>query len=121
MRKRVAFVPLVIFLLVAGFAAGHFTGTVLSRYRYEIVKREEFETDVGPLLWTSSFESFGLEMINTETTTLEFDGRLLYKAKRGFQSNAPHARDISIEIDGFSWSDGDYQFRLQIKPLEKVD
>jgi hypothetical protein len=72
---------------------------------------------MGPVEWKYVTESAGLPFLDPGTTVIEFQGRTIYKARRGFQEDSPFAQNIQASNGCIEWDDGEFQFRLAIDEL----
>ena len=104
-------------LLAIGFACGRSFQDARSGYHYEILATKEFPSSFGPVRWIHAAESVGLKLFDPGTTSLEFEGRTIYKAKRYPQENAPVAKDVTIYPDRIVWNDGELNFDLKLSRM----
>lgn len=106
--------------LAIGFASGRFVQHGRSGYHYEVRDTKNYDSPMGPVRWSRVTESVGMPFLDTGTTILEFEGRTIYKARRGFQESTPYARNIHASQDRISWDDGDFHFDLNLRRM-KID
>ncbi len=103
--------------LLLGFFVGRFFQHQQTGYRFELIEETSHDFPLGELSSQHGFESIGLELINTNTTLIRFENRLLYKAKRGFQDGAPVVRNLQVRDQEVSWEDGDFRYELMISAM----
>lgn len=116
MKRKITLAIIGIALLTLGFVVGGFVLHCKSGYHYEVRDTRDYDSPVGPVRWSYVTESVGLPFLDSGTTILEVDGRLIYKAKRSFQESSPYARNIRGTPHGIAWDDGEFQYDLKIQP-----
>lgn len=84
-------------------------------WHYQIRDSKVIHTDLGPVQWSYVTESVGLPFMDTGTTVVEWNGRTLYKAKRGFQENYPFADNVRPSKNAIEWEDGKHSYHLTIE------
>ncbi len=102
-------------ILVAGFILGRWHGILTKGYVYRIRERQTHDSPSGSVEWRHVTKHVGWELMDTGTTELEYDGRLLYSATRDFQEDRPFASDIRFDGKRLEWDDGDYFYSLEIE------
>ena len=112
--KFVKLAVVCVFLLMS-FLAGRWVESLYSRYHFEIRGSREHPFALGPVKWSYVTETVGLPLLDPGTTMLEFQNRVLYKAKRGLQEGAPYARDLKTAGNQIDWRDGDYHYILKVE------
>jgi hypothetical protein len=117
MKKPVALTLVCVALVTTGFVAGRVFQHLRSGYHYEVRKENIYSWKTGEIRWRYVTESIGLPLLDPGTTILEFDGRTIYKAKRGFQESVPFADNVKTGDNVVEWDDGKYRFRLNVEPL----
>lgn len=78
-------------------------------------RQEDFDFGGDKLRRSVTTESIGVPFLQPETTTLQYRGRILYKAQRGFQESTPFTQDVRTDGDSVSWHDGELKFRLTVE------
>lgn len=121
MKRKSAYTLVGLALLSIGFASGRFVEQCHSGYHYDIRDTKDFDSPMGLVRWSYVTESIGTPFLDPGTTTLEIDGRTIYKAKRDFQESAPYAKNITTSKDRISWDDGDFHFDLTLQRLKAAD
>ena len=121
MKRKIIFFLLGLLLLVVGFIMGSFFQHLRSGYRYEVRDTKEYSFPVGPVRWSYIYESVGISVLDPGATILEFDGRVIYKAKRSFAESVPYAQNIVATPGGLAWDDGEFQFGLAIDQIDVLD
>lgn len=101
-------------LLLAAFVCGAFFQYARSGYRFRVLAEKEFSSGVGPVRWVAAMESVGMPFLETETTIIEVDGRVVCKAKRDFQEKGPYAEVVSVTNNVIVWKDGFSRFELRM-------
>lgn len=99
------------------FALGWVACSFKSGYRLNIEDTEEFVFSSGTFYRHQFRESAGIPIMHPGSSMIEFDGRLIYRADRGFQEPVPHVMNIKELENGIYWSDGEYNFDLIISPI----
>jgi hypothetical protein len=107
---------LVILFLV--FRAGVTFDKKVNGYRYEIRNEKEYASPMGVFKWLYVSESHGLSLIDPGTTIIEFAGRKIYSAQRGYPGSVPFAQAIRVDGSQIVWDDGEYLYHLSISPTE---
>jgi hypothetical protein len=101
-------------LLLAGFVSGAFFQHARSRYRFTVLAEKEYVSGVGKVRWVAARESVGMPFLETETTMIEADGHVVYKAKRDFQEKSPYAEVVSVTNNVIVWRDGISRYELRV-------
>ena len=117
MKKNLSCALIGLALLVIGFACGRSFQDAKSGYHYEVVATKDFPSSFGMVRWVHAAESVGLKLFDPGTTSLEFEGRTIYKAKRYPQENTPVAKDVTIYPDRIVWNDGELNFDLKLSRM----
>jgi hypothetical protein len=86
-----------------------------SGYNLKVLETQKFDSAYGPVTWTAVKETVGVSFLDTGKTKIEFDGREIYKAQRGFQESVPYARVLKVSGSSIEWTDGDYRYFLDIQ------
>ncbi len=118
MKRKIILAAIGIALLTLGFVSGRFVQHCKSGYHYEVRGTKDYDSPVGPIRWSCVTESVGMPFLDSGTTILELDGRIIYKAKRSFQESSPYARNIRSTQEGVAWDDGDFLFDLTIHKMK---
>lgn len=118
MKRKIILAVIGLALLAIGFAVGRFVQHNKSGYHYDVRDTKIYDSPVGPIRWSHVTESVGMPFLDTGTTILEVDGRMIYKAKRSFQESSPYARNIRATQEGVAWDDGDFQYDLKIQRMK---
>lgn len=100
MKRKIILAVIAIALLATGFGVGCYVQHSRSGYHYEVIENKNFDSPVGPIRWSYVTESVGMPFLDSGTTILEFDGKIIYKAKRSFQESSPYARNIKATPKG---------------------
>ncbi len=112
---------LMVIVSITIFAAGALCGGAYRCLTKEpwltVHRQEDFEFGGAKLRRSVTTESIGVPFLQPETTTLEYRGRIIYKAQRGFQEITPIAQDIHTDGDTISWHDGELKFRLTVEKI----
>lgn len=106
---------LIISMLVVGFILGRLHGILTRGYVYSIRDQKSYDSPSGSVQWRYVTKAAGFPFLDPGTTELEYDGRLLFSALRGFQEDSPFARDVQFDGKRLQWDDGDYAYSLEIK------
>jgi hypothetical protein len=105
--------------LFCGFFVGRFYQHSKSGYHYELVSESSHDFEFGTVNLQQVTESVGMPFLDTGTTKITFDNRVLYEAQRSFQEDAPVARNLQVRGSKITWEDGDYEYDLAItRPAE---
>lgn len=115
---KIALIILATFIVA--FLLGCFIQDLRSGYTLEILETKEYDITLGTVTWSKLHEYVGMPFLDTGKTMLEFEGRKIYRARRGFQESFPYAEVISTEENTIEWQDGEYHFRLEIQKQEAV-
>lgn len=118
MKRKFVYILVGLVLLAIGFASGCFIQQSRSGYHYDVRDTKDYDSPMGLVRWSYVTESIGTAFLDPGTTTLEIDGRTIYKAKRGFQESAPYARNITTSKDRIQWEDGDFRFDLTLQRMK---
>jgi hypothetical protein len=113
MKKWEKAVSLLAFLLM-GFFCGSFSQQARSGHRFRVLAEKEYSSAVGTVRWVAARESVGMPVLETETTMIEVDGRVVYKAKRDFQEKGPYAEVVSVTNNVIVWRDGISRYELRV-------
>lgn len=113
MKKWKKAVSSLAFLLM-GFFCGSFSQQARSGYRFRVQAEKEYPSAAGPVRWVAARESVGMPVLETETTIIEVDGRIVYKAKRDFQEKGPYAEVVSVTNNVIVWTDGISRYELKV-------
>jgi len=119
MKTALKQIILVILILTLGFVTGRAFQHTRTGYYFEVREKEEYAFPLGEIRWSYVTESVGIPFLDPGTTIIEYEGRTLYKAKRGFQESFPFAQNIQTSGNSIDWSDGEYSFHLTIAKEEK--
>lgn len=111
---------IVLFILGVGFFAGRIDQQVSRGYHFKIRKEMNYDSALGGIRWRYITESFGMPFLDPGTTMIEFDHRILYKSKRGFQESVPFAQNIQTSGNAIQWEDGEYRFNLTLEKMERA-
>ena len=118
MNRKIILAAIGIALVTLGFVSGRFVQHSKSGYHYDVRATKDYDSPVGPIRWSYVTESVGMPFLDSGTTILELDGRMIYKAKRSFQESSPCARNIRATPEGVAWDDGDFLFDLTIHKIK---
>ena len=118
MKRKITLAIIGLALLAVGFVGGRFVQHSQSGYHYEVRDTKDYDSPVGPIRWSYVTESVGMPFLDSGTTILELDGRMIYKAKRSFQESSPYARNIRATQEGVAWDDGDFLFDLAMHKMK---
>jgi hypothetical protein len=122
MKRTIIFSAVGIFLIIVSFAVGRFYQDAKNGYHCKMYEQKHYECLLGTIQWSCVGESVGMPFLDPETTLIQFNNRVIYKAQRDFQEDAPYARNIVVTNDSIAWDDGDFQYHLTIStnvPKEK--
>jgi len=100
--------------LIIGFFAGRLYQDARHGYHFEVRQEEKFKFGESELRWRYATDTVGPTFMDPGTTIIEYEGRTLYKARRGFQESFPFAQNIQISGNSIYWNDGEYAFHLAI-------
>ena len=106
-------------LLVVGFAIGRFCEFGHSGHWFEVREAKAFDSPMGPVHWSYVTDAVGVPFLDPGTTMIEFNDRIIYKARRTFQESHPFADHVQTADNTIAWEDGDYRFHLTIDPMDK--
>jgi len=104
-------------LLVAGFLLGCVVQHARSGVWYELRDEKTFGSEDDPVVWRYVTDSVGIPFLDAGTTTLEFRGRTIYKARCIFREDVPFASNIEVAGRTISWEDGELKFHLTVEPV----
>ena len=106
-------------MLVAGFFGGRTYEKSRNGYYYKFLERKEYQSELGPIEWSSFVESVGTPFIlEPEMTMINMGNRTIYKAQRDFQENIPYASNIVTSNNFIAWDDGDFHYLLKVDPVK---
>jgi len=108
-------------LVVSGVLVGRWYQHITSGFHCEPIAEKKYEFFTDFVRWRASFESIGLPALNTETTVIEFGGRIVYKATRLFQESFPYADHVEVKGRSICWDDGEFRFNLAVEEIEKQE
>jgi hypothetical protein len=108
-------------LLAGGFASGRLYQHAKTGFHLKILAEKEHGTSTDPVRWRYVSESVGMPFLDPGTTIIEYRGRTIYKAQRGFQESVPVAANVSVSDKQIDWDDGELRFHLTIEELKKGD
>lgn len=106
-------------MLIVGIVLGGILQHWRSGYHFEIREEQNIISDLGVLRLTSFHESVGFSIMDTGSSSLEFDGRTIFKARRTFQENYPIAQNVEVFENVIRWNDGWYEFALKVEELPR--
>ena len=106
-------------LLGISFAVGRWYEFGRSGHTFEVREAKDFESPLGTIHWSYVTDTVGVPFLDPGTTMIEFDNRIIYKARRTFQEGHPFADHIKVADKTIDWDDGDYRFHLTIDPMDK--
>lgn len=108
---------IVLCILGVGFFAGRLEERISNGYHFKVREEKKYDSALGEIRWRYVIESFGVPFLDPGTTMIEFDHRILYKAKRYFQEGVPVARNIETSGSTIRWNDGEYRFDLTLEKM----
>lgn len=119
MKKKATIILVVILIFVLGFITGKLMERFVHGYRYKVLEVKEVEAPFGVVSVEYVAESFGLALLNTETSIITLKSKYnspvtIYKAQRVFQENDPHVYELSVTNNTIFWNDGKYDYSLNI-------
>ena len=117
MKKRFLGSLVVLVLVFLAFMIGRWVEGARNGYHFEVLEEKEIASTPKPIRWKSVAEHVGLPVIDTDSTLIEVDGRLIYKAKRAFQETHPFARNVTVNGGLIEWDDGEYSYSLRMQEL----
>jgi hypothetical protein len=120
-KKRVGYLAVGLGLVVGGFVGGRVYQHLQNGYSRVVLEEKEYATALGAVRWRCTSETVGFRFLEPETTELEFAGRTIYKARRGFQESMPVARNVRTDGGSVMWDDGEYAFHLSIEEVKKAE
>jgi len=83
-------------IAIVAFVGGRRIERAKSGYHYQVLEEKEIKDTDVPIRWKAVEEYVGFPFLEPETTIIEVDGRIIYKAKRTFQESYPSARNVRV-------------------------
>ena len=117
MKKRILKSIMLLVVIVVAFMAGLWVEDAKRGYHYKVLEESEVKSELGPINWKSVIEYVGLPFLEPETTVIEVDGRIIYKARRGFQERYPVAQNVRVNDGLIEWDDREYSFSLKMQKM----
>lgn len=118
--KRLSIRPAVgVILLVSAFVAGAVFQHARTGFHFKVLAEKQYGASADPVRWRCVSESVGMPFLDPGTTTLEYRGRTIYKARRIFQEIVPVAANVSVSGQQIVWDDGELQFHLTVEQMRK--
>jgi hypothetical protein len=119
MKFKLAIMFVGVIMFVIGLLCGGAIQHAKTGYHYKLLERKEYPSEtLGTIEWSCFSESVGEPFLDPEKTMINMGNRTIYKAKRDFQEDDPHARNIKISDNVISWEDGDYEYHLTVIPMK---
>ena len=110
----------VVFLAIA-FMAGRWFERMRNGYHFEVLEEKRIESTTGPIYWRNVSEYVGFPVLVTNSTLIEIDGRLIYKAQRIFQESYPVADHLKVNNGRIEWDDREYSYSLKLQKLKPAE
>lgn len=119
MKLTIILTILSVIMLIAGFFGGRTFENSRNGYHYKFLEGKEYQSELGPIEWSSFVESVGTPFaLQPEMTMISMGNRTIYKAQRDFQENIPYAANIVTSNNFISWDDGDFHYLLKVDQLK---
>lgn len=115
---------IVLALLTMGFFAGRGYQHLKNGYNYSVRDDKSYPFREGTIHLRHVFESVGFALMDTGKTVIETsDGRIFFKAQRGFQEATPVATNFQVDGNTLRWDDGEFRYTLKMEamPPEKPE
>lgn len=118
MTRRVVKILLFLAPITGAFFVGRLIQDGKNGYEFEELARKHYDFPLGNLDQVDALETIGSRFMARSSNFLKFEDRTLFKCTTPFQESYPALADLKVEGDELTWTDGKFDYRLEIKKRE---